>query len=57
MDGSKCCVKVVVRVRPLVSRERLAGSIEAIHVIPGTSQIVAGSDHSYSFDHVSSHKD
>lgn len=50
--SSECNVRVVVRVRPLVARERLAGAVESLHLVPGTPQIVAGSDHSYSFDHV-----
>lgn len=49
---TECNVRVVVRVRPLVARERLAGAVESLHLVPGTPQIVAGSDHSYSFDHV-----
>lgn len=57
MDQSEeCCnVRVVVRVRPLVARERIAGAVESIHLVEGSNsqQVVAGSDHSYSFDQVS----
>lgn len=51
--GEECNVKVVVRVRPLVARERLAGAVETLHPVPGCpQQISAGSEHSYTFDHV-----
>lgn len=53
-DGGsvECNVRVVVRVRPLVARERLAGATESLEVIPGTPQIVVNPEHSYSFDQV-----
>lgn len=53
-DGGQqeCNVRVVVRVRPLVARERIAGSTESLHIIPGSAQIVVDSEHSYSFDEV-----
>ena len=51
-DGVECNVRVVVRVRPLVARERLAGATESLEVIPGTPQIVVNPEHSYAFDQV-----
>lgn len=51
-DGEECNVRVVVRMRPLVARERLAGSMEAVQVLAGHPQICAGPEHSYTFDQV-----
>lgn len=45
-------VRVAIRIRPLSSRERQGGSTECISVIPGTCQIVAGPDKSFTFDNV-----
>lgn len=45
-------VRVAVRIRPLASRERQSGSTECISVIPGTNQIVAGPEKSFTFDNV-----
>ena len=45
-------VRVAVRIRPLNSRERLAGSTECISVVAGVPQIIAGPDRSFTFDSV-----
>lgn len=45
-------MRVVVRVRPLVARERLAGATESLEAIPGVPQIVVDPEHTYAFDHV-----
>lgn len=45
-------VRVAVRLRPLNSRERLAGSNELIVCDPTSRQIVAGSEHCFTFDAV-----
>lgn len=51
-DAEECNVRVVVRVRPLVARERLAGATESLEAIPGVPQIVVDPEHTYSFDDV-----
>lgn len=48
----QCNVKVAVRVRPLVARERLSGAVESIVPTPGHAQIVAGPSHAYTYDAV-----
>lgn len=45
-------VRVAVRLRPLNSRERLAGSNELILCDPVTRQIAAGSEHCFTYDSV-----
>lgn len=44
-------VKVVLRIRPLSSKERLEGSSEVIHVLPSTTQVVLN-EHSFTYDAV-----
>ena len=45
-------VRVAVRLRPLNSRERLAGSTELVICDPVSRQIVAGSEHCFTYDAV-----
>ena len=45
-------VRVAVRLRPLNSRERLAGSDELILGDPVRKQIAAGSEHCFTYDAV-----
>lgn len=45
-------VRVAVRLRPLNSRERLAGSDELILGDPFRKQIAAGSEHCFTYDAV-----
>jgi len=53
MDGSKIIpVKVVVRCRPLVEKERGEGCQTCIQFIPGEPQIIIGKDKSFTFDFV-----
>lgn len=45
-------VRVAVRLRPLNSRERLAGATELIVCNPISRQIIAGSEHCFTYDAV-----
>lgn len=45
-------VRVAVRLRPLNSRERLAGANELIVCNPVSRQIIAGSEHCFTYDAV-----
>ncbi|GAB1601360.1 kinesin-like protein KIF27 isoform X2 [Argonauta hians] len=47
-------VKVAVRVRPLLNRERLNGDKRCVRVFPSTNQIVLGTDKGFTFDYVHS---
>ncbi|CAI9730583.1 KIF27 isoform X1 [Octopus vulgaris] len=47
-------VKVAVRVRPLLNRERLNGEKRCVRVFPTTNQIVLGTDKGFTFDYVHS---
>lgn len=49
---SSSSVKVAVRLRPLSARERLAGASELLLCEPVSRQIVAGPEHSFTYDSV-----
>ncbi|CAO3644429.1 unnamed protein product [Cunninghamella blakesleeana] len=52
--SSSASVSVAIRVRPMSAQEKQQGgnNKEFIHYIPNEPQIVAGQQHSYTFDHV-----
>lgn len=50
--SSSSNVRVAVRLRPLNSRERLAGSDELILGDPFRKQVAAGSEHCFTYDAV-----
>lgn len=52
MSPSSSNVRVAVRLRPLNSRERLAGSDELIVCDLANRQIVAGPEHCFKYDRV-----
>ena len=52
MSSSSSNVRVAVRLRPLNSRERLAGSDELIICDPVNRQIVAGPENCFKYDSV-----
>lgn len=45
------CVCVAVRVRPLLAREVLHRHQVCVRVVPGSAQVMLGSDRLFSFDH------
>ncbi|CAB1321611.1 unnamed protein product [Coregonus sp. 'balchen'] len=45
------CVRVVVRVRPLLPKEVLHNHQLCVRVVPDTAQVMLGSDRIFSFDH------
>ncbi|XP_067467908.1 kinesin-like protein KIF27 [Thunnus thynnus] len=45
------CVRVAVRVRPLLPKEVLHNHQVCIRVVPGSAQVMLGSDRLFSFDH------
>lgn len=45
-------VKVAVRVRPLLPKEKLGGEQLCVKVVPGSNQLVVGKDRAFTFDHV-----
>ncbi|KAI9298864.1 kinesin-domain-containing protein [Neoconidiobolus thromboides FSU 785] len=47
-----CPVRVALRVRPLSNKENSEGSVSCVSFIPNSSQIVVGSDRSFTFDYV-----
>lgn len=51
-SGASSNVHVAVRLRPLNSRERLAGANELIVCNPVSRQIIAGSEHCFTYDAV-----
>ncbi|XP_078703332.1 kinesin-like protein KIF27 [Branchiostoma floridae x Branchiostoma belcheri] len=56
MQGPEVPVRVAVRVRPLLPRERLHNHQVCVRVIPGANQLVLGKDRAFTFDHVLSSK-
>ena len=48
---SEVCVRVAVRVRPLLPKEVLHNQQVCIRVVPGSSLVMLGSDRLFSFDH------
>ena len=53
MDNNKVIpVKVALRIRPLVPREKAEACNECIRTIPGIQQVILGKDKSFSFDYV-----
>ncbi|XP_062274108.1 kinesin-like protein KIF27 [Scomber scombrus] len=48
---SEVCVRVAVRVRPLLPKEVLHNHQVCIRVVPGSAQVMLGSDRLFSFDH------
>uniref|UniRef100_A0A672IZE6 Kinesin motor domain-containing protein n=1 Tax=Salarias fasciatus TaxID=181472 RepID=A0A672IZE6_SALFA len=48
---SEVCVRVAVRVRPLLPREVLHHHRVCVRVVPGSAQLMLGSDRLFSFDH------
>ncbi|XP_041366340.1 kinesin-like protein KIF27 [Gigantopelta aegis] len=49
-------VRVAVRVRPLLPKERLGGEQMCVRVIPNTNQLIVGKDRGFTFDNVLSAK-
>ncbi|XP_064634767.1 kinesin-like protein KIF27 isoform X2 [Lineus longissimus] len=45
-------VKVAVRVRPLLQREKLSSETSCVKIIPANNQIILGKDRAFTFDHV-----
>lgn len=48
---SEVCVRVAVRIRPLLSKEVLQNHQVCVRVVPGTAQVMLGTDRLYAFDH------
>ncbi|XP_023270115.1 kinesin-like protein KIF27 [Seriola lalandi dorsalis] len=48
---SEVCVRVAVRIRPLLPKEVLHNHQVCVRMVPGTAQVMLGSDRLYSFDH------
>ncbi|XP_032370961.1 kinesin-like protein KIF27 isoform X2 [Etheostoma spectabile] len=48
---SEECVRVAVRIRPLLPKEVLHNHQVCVRVVPGSSQVMLGSDRLFSFDH------
>lgn len=48
---SEVCVRVAVRIRPLLPREILHNHKVCLREVPGSSQVMLGSDRLFSFDH------
>ncbi|XP_069379674.1 kinesin-like protein KIF27 isoform X2 [Paralichthys olivaceus] len=48
---SEVCVRVALRVRPLLSRELLHDHRVCVQIVPGCDQVIVGSDRLFSFDH------
>ncbi|XP_021353306.1 kinesin-like protein KIF27 [Mizuhopecten yessoensis] len=49
-------VRVAVRVRPLLPKEKIAGEEMCLRVLPNTKQVVVGKDRAFTFDYVLSSK-
>ncbi|KAH3886113.1 hypothetical protein DPMN_010114 [Dreissena polymorpha] len=49
-------VKVAVRVRPLLPKEKVTGDDMCVRIIPSTNQLILGKDRSFTFDEVLSPK-
>uniref|UniRef100_A0A673CAZ4 Kinesin motor domain-containing protein n=1 Tax=Sphaeramia orbicularis TaxID=375764 RepID=A0A673CAZ4_9TELE len=48
---SEVCVRVAVRIRPLLPREVLHNHQVCVRVVPGSEQVMLGSDRLFCFDH------
>ncbi|XP_058491271.1 kinesin-like protein KIF27 [Solea solea] len=48
---SEVFVRVAVRIRPLLPKEKLHKHQECVQLVPGSSQVMFGSDRLFSFDH------
>uniref|UniRef100_A0A8C9XKX5 Kinesin motor domain-containing protein n=1 Tax=Sander lucioperca TaxID=283035 RepID=A0A8C9XKX5_SANLU len=48
---SEVCVRVAVRIRPLLPKEVLHNHQVCVRVVPGSAQVMLGSDRLFSFDH------
>ncbi|XP_075955327.1 kinesin-like protein KIF27 [Anarhichas minor] len=48
---SEVCVRVALRVRPLLPKEVLHNHQVCVRVVPGSAQVMLGSDRLFSFDH------
>ncbi|XP_029296595.1 LOW QUALITY PROTEIN: kinesin-like protein KIF27 [Cottoperca gobio] len=49
---SEVCVRVALRIRPLLPKEVLYNHQACVRVVPGSAQVMLGSDRLFSFDHV-----
>ncbi|KAM9360677.1 kinesin-like protein KIF27 [Symphorus nematophorus] len=49
---SEVCVRVAVRIRPLLSKEVLHNHDVCVRAVPGSAQVMVGTDRLFSFDHV-----
>ncbi|VDI28294.1 kinesin family member 4/21/27 [Mytilus galloprovincialis] len=56
MSEQEVNVRVAVRVRPLLPKEKIAGEEMCVRIIPATNQLVLGKDRAFTFDHVLSSK-
>ncbi|XP_054466805.1 kinesin-like protein KIF27 [Anoplopoma fimbria] len=48
---SEVCVRVALRIRPLLPKEVLRNHQVCVRVVPGSEQVMLGSDRLFSFDH------
>lgn len=48
---SEVCVQVAARIRPLLPKEVLHNQQVCVRVVPGSTQVMLGSDRLFSFDH------
>uniref|UniRef100_A0A8C4HG12 Kinesin motor domain-containing protein n=1 Tax=Dicentrarchus labrax TaxID=13489 RepID=A0A8C4HG12_DICLA len=48
---SEECVRVAVRIRPLLRKEVLHNHQVCVRVVPGSAQVMLGTDRLFSFDH------
>ncbi|KAM9810608.1 kinesin-like protein KIF27 [Neosynchiropus ocellatus] len=48
---AEVCVRVAVRVRPLLPKEVLRNHQVCVRVVPGASQVMIGTDRAFDFDH------
>ncbi|KAM8886358.1 kinesin-like protein KIF27 isoform 2-T2 [Spinachia spinachia] len=48
---SEVCVRVALRIRPLLPKEVLHNHQVCVRVVPGSAQVVLGSERLFSFDH------
>lgn len=48
---SEVCVRVAVRIRPLLPKEVLHNHQVCVRGVPGSAQVMLGSDRLFSFDH------
>lgn len=48
---SEVCVRVALRIRPLLPKEVLHNHQVCVRAVPGSAQVLLGSDRLFSFDH------